>query len=134
MDTASFNPGRRCEALALRNDPRVRGEGAIARASRLTFCGRRRAATGLVAALLLAIASAAGAQTRPAPQKPPPPRQAARPAEPIRIRAFGTLGQVTFQAQESFDAILGSHTGVVFGGGAQVVLPSGFYLEVSASR
>ena len=48
----------------------------------------------------------------------------------IRARGFATLGAITFQAQESFDAILGTHTGPTIGAGGQVLLPWGLYAEV----
>jgi hypothetical protein len=50
------------------------------------------------------------------------------------IRAFVTAGSITFHARESFDAILGTPTGPIVGGGVQVLLPRGFYAEASAAR
>jgi hypothetical protein len=47
------------------------------------------------------------------------------------VRGFGTVGGVIFQAQESFDAVLGAHDGITFGGGGQVLLPFGFYAEAA---
>ena len=95
-------------------------------------------AATLAAPVLAQSKPAAPAPQNRSPHKPPPttkpatqPRTAARTApDPIRLRGFGTLGAITFQAQDSFEAILGTRTGLSFGGGAQVILPAGFYAEV----
>jgi hypothetical protein len=93
----------------------------------------------LIATLIVLSAVTAHAQTKPAPpttKKPAPtaPRPA-QPAEPtIGVRGFATLGSFSFNAQESFDAVVGSTSAPVFGGGGQVLLPRGVYVEVSASR
>lgn len=52
----------------------------------------------------------------------------------ISLRGFGDLGLTRFTAGESFDAILGSASGVVFGGGAEAVFPSGAFAGIRASR
>lgn len=107
-----------------------------------------RPLAALVVALCLA--APASAQTKPAPPPPQPgaPKQPAPPAKPpaqtrpaaaanpnpIRPRAFVTFGGVSFQAQDTFDAIFESHRGPTFGGGGQVLLPWGLYAEVSAWR
>lgn len=97
----------------------------------------------LIAALLVLCAGSAEAQTKPAPPAKPAPGKPApaqtRPAQPrpasgIGIRGFATLGSITFQAKESFEATLDSASGPIFGGGVQVLLPRSFYVEVSASR
>jgi hypothetical protein len=44
------------------------------------------------------------------------------------------VGGIQFQAQDSFDAILESHGGLVYGGGGQVLLPWGLYAEVAVWR
>jgi opacity protein-like surface antigen len=62
------------------------------------------------------------------------PVQAQRPRTTIGVRGFATLGQLTFQAQESFDTILDRHSGPIIGGGAQVLLPRDVFVEVAASR
>jgi hypothetical protein len=41
---------------------------------------------------------------------------------------------VTFQARDSFDAILGGHSGALVGGGGQVLLPWSTYAELGVSR
>lgn len=55
-------------------------------------------------------------------------------SEEIGIRAIVTAGSITFHARESFDAILGTPTGPIVGGGVQVLLPRGVYAEASAAR
>lgn len=108
-----------------------------------------RLAPVLVALLSLAGISEVSAQTvqKPAPPPPtakpaqppakkpaPPPPTSARPRERLGIRGLGMAGGITFAARESFDAVLGSPTGVVYGGGVQVTIPAGIYAEVAASR
>jgi hypothetical protein len=99
--------------------------------------------------LLMSIALPAYGQTKPPPpqpgepQKPATPAQPAPPAKPasqakspaqnpspIRVRGVVTFGAAAFQAQESFEAILGSRSGPVYGGGGQLLLPWDFYAEV----
>lgn len=79
----------------------------------------------LIGALGTVLAAPAHAQ-RPAPAR--------RQADPISVRGFATLGLITFTAQESFDAVLDAHAGGIFGGGGQVLLPRGIFVQVSASR
>jgi hypothetical protein len=62
------------------------------------------------------------------------PAHAQRARTTIGVRGFATLGAITLQAQESFDAILDRHSGPIVGGGAQVLLPRGVFVEVAASR
>ena len=93
----------------------------------------------LIATFIILSAASAQAQTKPAPpttKKPAPVAQRpAQPAEPtIGVRGFVTFGNFSFNAQESFDAVTESTSAPVFGGGAQVLLPFGLYVEVSASR
>jgi hypothetical protein len=52
----------------------------------------------------------------------------------IGVRGFATFGSISFQAKNTFDAVLGAPSGPIFGGGGQVLLPSGIYVEVSASQ
>jgi hypothetical protein len=93
----------------------------------------------LIAILLALFAVPAAAQTKTPPPKTPPPTKPApvqtrAQPEPIRVRGFATFGSMSFQASDSFDAVLGSSGGPIFGGGAQVLLPYGLYVEVSVSR
>ena len=90
-----------------------------------------------ISALLLLCTAATQAQTKPgAPTKPRPAatRPAAAPSSPVGVRGFVTFGSITFQADDSFEAILDSAAGPIWGGGGSVLLPRGFYAEVSASR
>jgi hypothetical protein len=90
-----------------------------------------------LACTLLALAGEAGfAQTRPqpGPARPQPAQPARRaPAPPadsgLRVRGFGDLGLRWFAAPDTFDAVLGSKSGTLFGGGAEVVW--GRHLSVS---
>jgi hypothetical protein len=50
------------------------------------------------------------------------------------IRGFGRAGGMLFSAHDSFDAILGRSFGSDYGGGAQVVLPNGVFVEASVDR
>lgn len=52
----------------------------------------------------------------------------------VGVRGFATLGTITFQAQDSFDAIFDTHAGPIVGGGGQVLLPWGIFVEVGASQ
>ena len=51
-----------------------------------------------------------------------------------QIRGFADVGSTTFTASDSFETILGSATGVVFGGGVEGVLPKNIFVNVRASR
>jgi opacity protein-like surface antigen len=54
----------------------------------------------------------------------------ARPRGRLMIRGFGQTGGTLFTADDSFDTILGSPFGFVFGGGAQVVFPNAVFVQV----
>ena len=49
------------------------------------------------------------------------------------LRGFGDVGSTTFTAAQSFDAVLGSKSGPVFGGGVEAV-ERHIFLNVRASR
>ena len=51
-----------------------------------------------------------------------------------QVRGFADVGSTTFAATESFETILGSASGVVFGGGVEVLLPKDLFVNVRASR
>src|SRR5690242_20473007 len=51
-----------------------------------------------------------------------------------QIRVFGDLGITTFTAARSFDAILGTNRGLVFGGGVEALLPYDLFVALRASR
>jgi hypothetical protein len=68
------------------------------------------------------------AQARPRPA-------ASRPSRAIQIGGYAMAGRIDFSAAESFDAILGGHSGPMFGGGARVGLPlGGLFVDVGAWR
>jgi opacity protein-like surface antigen len=51
-----------------------------------------------------------------------------------QIRGFADLGSTSFTASESFETILGASSGLVLGGGGEVVLPGNVFIAVRASR
>ena len=79
----------------------------------MRMCITRLSLTGV---LLLSLVSAAGAQG-------------------IDIKGYGLIGGMSFAASESFEAVLDTSSGVIFGGGAEVGLPwGGLYFGVGAWR
>jgi hypothetical protein len=52
----------------------------------------------------------------------------------VGVRGFGMFGNITFTAKESFEAVLDKSAGPIFGGGGQVLLPWGMYVEAGAWR
>jgi opacity protein-like surface antigen len=72
---------------------------------------------------LLAASCALPAQAQTAPDRPP-----------VSIRLFGDAGLDRFNAAQSFEAIFESQTGAVYGGGAEVVLRSGWWVRIGAWR
>ena len=62
-----------------------------------------------------------------------------RPSTPsagreLGVRGFAEFGGLSFAASESFEAVLGSKSGTIFGGGGEVVLPQGIFASVRVSR
>jgi hypothetical protein len=56
-------------------------------------------------------------------------------AQGIDVRGYGMVGGMSFRASESFGAVLGSSSGIIYGGGAEVGLPlGGLYVGVGAWR
>lgn len=56
-------------------------------------------------------------------------------AQSVDIKGYGMVGATTFTASETFDAVLGSSSGTIFGGGAEVGLPlGGLYVGVGGWR
>jgi opacity protein-like surface antigen len=55
-------------------------------------------------------------------------------AQAVALRGFADAGLTTFLARQSFTAVLGSSSGVVFGGGVEVVLSNRVFVSVGASR
>jgi hypothetical protein len=52
----------------------------------------------------------------------------------IGIRGFAAFDYQSFVASESFDAILDTDSGPLFGGGVEVTLPWNLFVQVSAAR
>lgn len=77
--------------------------------------------------LTLACASPLAAQNR-RPARPAPRGPA------VTLRGFGDVGLLTFQAKDSFDAVFGTRSGPVFGGGAEVLFRDGLFVQLRASR
>lgn len=90
----------------------------------------------MLVAAALAFPAVSLAQTQkpkpqPAPARRPPPPQ----SKSVQIGGYGMIGNINFTAKESFDAILGSSSGFIFGGGARVGLPyGGLFIDVGAWR
>lgn len=111
---------------------------------------RRVGVTAPIVTLLLLCGSAAGQTPIPppppqpppsVPRDPPPPPRVQRPSprqarhdRRIGIRGVGTLGGIRFAANDSFETVLGRASGLVAGGGGQVLLPWGLYAELGVSR
>jgi opacity protein-like surface antigen len=88
------------------------------------------------AALVLGLAPAADAQTRPRPRPPRPARPAGQ-QQGFSLRGFVDVGARSFTSTDSFEAIFGRATGTVFGGGVEVMERRGrhgFFGAVRASR
>jgi opacity protein-like surface antigen len=74
----------------------------------------------------LLLPAAAFAQLRPAPAPPPPAS--------LSVRGFADAGMFNFAAHQSFETVLGSRNGPLFGGGGEIVLPQGLFAGVRISR
>ncbi len=83
---------------------------------RALACGAARLT---VAAAFLAAATPALAQAR---------------TSPIGIRGFADAGSTRFAATRSFEAVLGTASGPVFGGGGEVLLPRGIFVSLRGAR
>jgi hypothetical protein len=92
-----------------------------------------------LAPVVIAIALIGSAGVTPADaQSKPKPRAStasARPSRSVSIGGYAIFGGISFTAAESFDAILGTTSGPIFGGGARVGLPwGGLFVDVGAWR
>jgi hypothetical protein len=56
------------------------------------------------------------------------------PRKPLGVSGFVDLGQTSFSATESFEAILDTSSGPIYGGGAQVNLPLNLFARVDVTR
>jgi hypothetical protein len=55
-------------------------------------------------------------------------------AQDIGVRAVLTYGVLNFQAQDSFDAVLGKTSGTIYAGGGQLLFPAGVYVEFTTGK
>jgi opacity protein-like surface antigen len=88
---------------------------------------RRRAGIAALGCLALVVPATAGAQSR-APVR----GSTAEPA--ASVRGVVEAGARSFTASQSFDAVLGSHAGPLFGAGAQVVIGRNLFVSFDVSR
>lgn len=76
--------------------------------------------------------------TQKSAQKTPPktsPRpNAPKPRDNFGVDLFAQIGNTSFTAADSFEAILGTSSGTVFGGGGQVRLPFNLFARLDVSR
>jgi opacity protein-like surface antigen len=79
--------------------------------------------------LTLAVATTTAAQGRP-----PAGQRPRGPEPPVTFAASGHVGVGFFTAAESFEAILGSRSGVLFGGGGEARLRGGIFAGMRVSR
>jgi hypothetical protein len=115
-----------------------------------------RMTKSLILIATLALSSPAWAQdpTDPNAHRPAPPSQPKKPATPtpgtkpaprsttatrtpdkkIRVAAFGEFGSTDFTASQSFNAVLGKTNMIVAGGGAQVALRNGLFVQVDITH
>jgi hypothetical protein len=94
----------------------------------------RRISTVALAATLAGPA-AAHAQTKPQPKAPAAARQQPPPSRSVQVGGYAMFGTFSFAAKDSFDAILGSPSGPIVGGGARIGLPfGGLFVDVGAWR
>ena len=83
-----------------------------------------------VATALLVLGGAAEAQTRQPARTPAPP-----PAAPwLTVRGYGEGGLHWFAAADTFEAVLGSSTGAIFGGGVEAVWNRRLSISFDVSR
>jgi opacity protein-like surface antigen len=89
----------------------------------------------IVVALASFDATSAYAQAKPRTPAAAARRPAPKPARSISIGGYAMFGTISFTAKQSFDAILGSASGPIAGGGARVGLPwGGLFVDIGAFR
>ena len=86
----------------------------------------------VVVIAVICMAALVPATTMAQQRRPAPARPAAR--QPLTVRVFGDLGINQFAAGDTFDATLGSSSGVFFGGGVELVLPQQWFVNVRVSH
>jgi hypothetical protein len=89
-----------------------------------------RASLFFAGTALVVSAAGASAQTRPParPQPPPPP------ARGLAVRGYGEAGIHWFAASKTFDAVLGSSSGPIFGGGVEALWNRKLSISFDVSR
>ena len=80
-----------------------------------------------IGALLLTLCVAGSASAQGVVRRQP----SGTPA--ISIRLFGLVSAQSFDAKNTFDAVFGSTGGVFYGGGVEIVHPSGLFVDLEAS-
>ena len=75
----------------------------------------------------LVLPAVAGAQSRPPVRRPN-----TEPA--VTVRGVVEAGARTFTASQSFDAVLGSHAGPLFGAGAEAIVRRNLFISFGVSR
>ena len=98
----------------------------------MTTRGASLGALAAVASVCLLAAPAALAQGAAAQRRPP--ARTAPPAPAISVRGFFDVGGTMVTAKDSFEAIFGSSSGLVYGGGGEVVLRQGWFFGGRLSR
>lgn len=94
------------------------------------LAARSTCAVAIVAMLAWFSAADASAQVTPRP-----PAAAQPQPRSLQLGGYATLGRTTLTAAESFDAIVGSRSGPIFGGGARIGLPlGGLFVDLGAWR
>jgi hypothetical protein len=91
-----------------------------------------RVVRGIVLASILCGSLALTAPAAHAQSRTPAGRPAAEPA--VRVRGFGEFGARTFTASQSFEAVLGSKSGVIFGAGADVLVGRNLFVSFGVTR
>lgn len=88
-----------------------------------------------IAVATVAMLAPFGAASANAQSQPRPAAAARRPSRSIAIGGYAMFGRINFTAAESFDAIVGTPSGPMFGGGARIGLPlGGLFVDVGAWR
>jgi hypothetical protein len=95
----------------------------------MTAGGFRRAAG---VALLACVAVGWPAANATAQSRTPTSRSASEPN--ISVRAVVEAGARTFVASQSFDAVLGTHSGPIFGAGAEVLIGRKLFASFAVTR
>ena len=93
---------------------------------------RRSVTPVIVVAMVLMAGPTRAAAQAPSGQKPPAAAPSQAKAGPtFTFQGFGSIGYVALAANQTFDAVLGSSGGLVFGGGATVTHRRGYFGRVS---